>query len=137
MHRVPCARVPAVSIEQRDRRGAAMWMPRSGSRGQLCICGKSRACQAAPDPLEEEITARELTHVINNFLRSLPEADRDIFLRRYWYLDREKEIAARHGRTVNGIKASLYRSRKKLYKRLQAEKWISGKKGEHYESEAF
>ena len=89
------------------------------------------------DPLEEEITARELTHVINNFLRSLPEADRDIFLRRYWYLDREKEIAARHGRTVNGIKASLYRSRKKLYKRLQAEKWISGKKGEHYESEAF
>lgn len=32
------------------RRGAAMWMPGSGSHGQLCICGKSHACQAAPDP---------------------------------------------------------------------------------------
>ncbi|MDO4306736.1 MAG: sigma-70 family RNA polymerase sigma factor [Eubacteriales bacterium] len=71
--------------------------------------------------LDDAIAEKELIRIINEFLRSLSEADRDIFLRRYWYLDKEADIARRHGKTVNGIKMNLHRSRKKLYKILKAE----------------
>ena len=71
--------------------------------------------------LDDAIAEKELIRLLNEFLRSLPETDRDIFLRRYWYLDKETEIAARHGKTVNSIKLNLHRTRKKLYKKLKAE----------------
>lgn len=73
------------------------------------------------DTVSDVINQRELERTINRFLRQLPEADRDIFLRRYWYLDREQDIAKRHGRSVNAVKMNLYRSRKKLYRLLKAE----------------
>lgn len=69
--------------------------------------------------LEDELAEKEVVKVINRFLDSLKEADRDIFLRRYWYLDSEKEIASRHGKTVNSVKSNLYRSRKKLLKMME------------------
>ena len=40
-HRVPCTRVPAMSIEQRGRRGAAMRMPRSGRAGSFAYVGRA------------------------------------------------------------------------------------------------
>lgn len=73
------------------------------------------------DTVQDTIAEKELVQTINRFLQTLPEADRDIFLRRYWYLDTEKDIAKRHGRSVNAVKMNLYRSRKKLYKVLKAE----------------
>lgn len=74
--------------------------------------------------LDHEIAARELKRTINQFLWSLPEADRDIFMRRYWYFDRDEEIAARHKKSVTAIRMNLYRSRKKLYKILKEEEGI-------------
>lgn len=71
--------------------------------------------------LDDAMAEKELIRIINRFLKNLPEADRDIFLRRYWYMDKAEDIARRHGKTVNGIKMNLYRSRKKLYKLLRAE----------------
>lgn len=38
----------------------------------------------------------ELVNVIEQFLYKLRETDRDIFIRRYWYLDPIKDIAKRH-----------------------------------------
>ena len=40
---------------------------------------------------------------IEKFLLKLRETDRDIFIRRYWYLDSIKEIAKRHGVTEGCI----------------------------------
>lgn len=73
------------------------------------------------DTVQDEISERELARTINRFLQNLPEADRDIFMRRYWYMDTERGIAERHGKSVNAVKMNLYRSRKKLYKVLKAE----------------
>ncbi|MDO4324046.1 MAG: sigma-70 family RNA polymerase sigma factor [Lachnospiraceae bacterium] len=64
---------------------------------------------------------KEFYELLNRFLQSQSEEDRDIFLRRYWYMDRLEEIAKRHGKTVSSIKSNLYRSRKKLYRILAAE----------------
>lgn len=71
--------------------------------------------------MEDVLAERELVRAMNRFLKNLPEADRDIFLRRYWYLDTTEEIARRHGKTEGAVKMNLYRSRKKLYRILEKE----------------
>ncbi|MDC7286470.1 sigma-70 family RNA polymerase sigma factor [Blautia schinkii] len=71
--------------------------------------------------VEEQMTEKELVRVINKFLWKLSKADRDIFIRRYWYLDSIKEIAKRHGVTEGCIKTNLCRNRKKLYRMLKLE----------------
>lgn len=72
--------------------------------------------------MDDMLAERELVRIINRFLKNLPEADRDIFLRRYWYLDTEADIAKRHGKSVGAVKMNLHRSRKKLYKILKEER---------------
>ena len=62
--------------------------------------------------------------VIEAFLLKLREADRDIFVRRYWYLDSIKDIAKRHGVTEGCVKTNLCRNRKKLYRMLEQEALI-------------
>lgn len=71
--------------------------------------------------VDEGLAEKELVKTIENFLRKLPDADRDIFIRRYWYLDSIKDIAKRHGVSQGCIKTSLCRNRKKLYRILKRE----------------
>lgn len=68
--------------------------------------------------IEDKIEEKELLNTIKQFLQSLSAPNRDIFLRRYWYADSIKEIAARHQCTPGKVKSSLFRSRKKLEKIL-------------------
>ena len=53
--------------------------------------------------------------IFDAFLGTLSERDRDIFVRRYWYMDSIKRIADRHNCGESRIKSILARSRKKLY----------------------
>ena len=53
--------------------------------------------------------------IFDAFLGTLSERDRDIFVRRYWYMDSIKKIADRHNCGESRIKSILARSRKKLY----------------------
>ncbi len=71
--------------------------------------------------VEEQMAEKELLEAIEKFLWKLRETDRDIFIRRYWYLDSIKEIAKRHGVTEGCIKTNLCRNRKKLYRILKQE----------------
>lgn len=71
--------------------------------------------------VDEQMAEKELVRTINKFLWKLSKADRDIFIRRYWYLDSIKEIAKRHGVTEGCIKTNLCRNRKKLYRMLKRE----------------
>lgn len=71
--------------------------------------------------VEEQMAEKELVKTIEKFLWKLSEADRDIFIRRYWYFDTIKEIAQRHGVSQGCIKTNLYRNRKKLYHILRKE----------------
>ncbi len=74
--------------------------------------------------VDEQIAEQELVKVIERFLLKLREEDRDIFIRRYWYLDPIKEIAKRHGVTEGCVKTNLCRNRKKLYHILKQEALI-------------
>ena len=64
--------------------------------------------------LERIIGARILGQVIDRFLDTVPQVDRVIFLRRYWYGDRVKDIARRVGMTENAVSVRLNRLRSSL-----------------------
>ena len=69
----------------------------------------------------EQMAQKELTRLLNIYLKGLQEEKRNIFLRRYWYGDSYKELAKRFGCSEGKIKIILYRIRTDLKKYLQEE----------------
>ena len=65
--------------------------------------------------IETYLRKKEIIDIFDAFLGTLSERDRDIFVRRYWYMDSIKKIADRHNCGESRIKSILARSRKKLY----------------------
>ena len=63
----------------------------------------------------------ELAEAIDRFLRTLPERECSIFLRRYWYVDSVQDIAARYALRENTAKSILFRTREKLRRYLAGE----------------
>ena len=71
--------------------------------------------------LETEISQRELTRILNSFLVSLPETERNVFLCRYWYMDTIGTIAQITGFSQSKVTSMLHRTRGKLRKKLGEE----------------
>lgn len=79
--------------------------------------------ECIPDPdtarsLTDEIALRD---AINAFLASLPQKNRMVFLRRYWYLSPIKEIAADYDMTESNVKVMLHRTRQSFKAYLEKE----------------
>ena len=74
--------------------------------------------------VEDSVQEKELLQIINLFLQNSKRKDRDIFIRRYWYMDTLEEIAARHGCSVSAVKSNLFRMRKRLQKQLVQERYL-------------
>lgn len=79
----------------------------------ICVPTAPSAAQVVEDA--------ELEATVNRFLRTLPERDCNLFLRRYWYGEPLAEIALRYGLKLNTVKTSLFRSRQKLKAYLEQE----------------
>ncbi len=79
---------------------------------EACIPDKSR---------EGQQEQREIIGALNAFLKDLPQESRLLFLRRYWYGDSIREIAARYGYSESKVKTRLFRTREKLRDYLQKE----------------
>ena len=77
-----------------------------------CVSGES---------LEDEAARRELARVLNAFLRSLPEEDRALFLRRYWAVETLESLAKREGMSVSALHRRLRRLRSALADYLKKE----------------
>ena len=77
---------------------------------QECIPGQS--------DVFSEISAKELEDTINAFLEEYPQAQRNIFVRRYWYFDSVSEICERYSLSQSNVKTTLFRMREKLKDRL-------------------
>lgn len=93
---------------------------RGGSEFTL-ILHELDECVPASDIANKEIEGLELELLINSFLHSLPERECSIFLLRYWYNKSHSEIGARFSMKENSVKASLFRSRRKLKSFLEKE----------------
>ena len=73
---------------------------------------------------ETAVEQKELAGVLNRFLASLPETERNVFLCRYWYLDSIPAIAEYSGFTQSKVTSMLHRTRGKLRKLLAEEGWM-------------
>lgn len=76
------------------------------------------------DGPEQWLEAAELSHHLDKFLRKLPEKDRCVFLRRYWFLEPLEDIARRYGMPLGSVKSGLYRTRKKLKEYFEKEELL-------------
>ena len=63
----------------------------------------------------------DLSPLLTAFLESLPEQQRLVFLRRYWYADTIREIAKRYGFREGKVKTMLLRTRRRLRDYLEKE----------------
>lgn len=78
-------------------------------------------CVSGTGDVEAEVERLELQKKLNDFLRALPRTERQVFLRRYWYMDSVTELAERFACSESRIKSMLYRTRNKLRAMLEKE----------------
>lgn len=71
-------------------------------------------CVSGRESVEGEVDRKELLEAINGFLARQSPQNRAIFVCRYWYADRVKDIAARFGMTENHVSVTLTRLRRRL-----------------------
>lgn len=78
-------------------------------------------CIPSPDDVECRIDDMVLAGAINEFLSELDEKKRNIFIRRYWYLDSIAEISKRFDLSESKVKTTLFRCRNSLRDYLETE----------------
>ena len=78
-------------------------------------------CIPGNDSPQSQMEMKELTRLINSFLKALPETEQRIFVSRYWYLMPVKEIARNMGFSESKVKSALSRTRSKLKYYLEKE----------------
>ena len=69
--------------------------------------------------MEDAVIGRiDLSSLMREFLRSLREKDRRVFIKRYWYFMSVREISEDMGLTESNVRVTLHRCRKALKDRL-------------------
>lgn len=97
---------------------------RSRLKRSVFICELSSELeQCIPDPNDTEcqIDSIALKDALNGFLGTLSEEKRNVFLRRYWYLDSIADISKRFVLSESKVKTMLFRSRNMLREYLVKE----------------
>lgn len=92
-----------------------------GSGEMEAVLDELGECIASPEDVEQELDKRELQRCINDFLRGLPYRERQMFLRRYYYAEPVKDIAADFGLGSNHASVILKRTRARLLAHLKKE----------------
>jgi len=78
-------------------------------------------CIVSESDVEGQVNAKELGRVINQFVVYLPERERNLFVRRYFFSEPIKAIADRCDMSENSVNVTLSRIRKRLREHLSRE----------------
>ncbi|MBQ3134887.1 MAG: sigma-70 family RNA polymerase sigma factor [Oscillospiraceae bacterium] len=78
-------------------------------------------CLAARDGVEQALEAEQTARLISDFLRRQSKQDRQLFVRRYWYLDDIRTLCRQFGMGESQVKSRLHRMRRKLRNELEKE----------------
>lgn len=78
-------------------------------------------CIASGQTIENELSAKELSGLIDTFLGTLDRTSRVMFVRRYWYSEPVSDIAEKMRMSSNNVSVRLSRTRAKLRKFLKKE----------------
>jgi RNA polymerase sigma-70 factor (ECF subfamily) len=71
-------------------------------------------CFSSSLKVEEEVEAKEVARLIEEFLNGLDKVNRVIFIKRYWFAESVKDIAKSTGMSAHTITVRLSRLREKL-----------------------
>lgn len=85
------------------------------------LSAEMEQCLPAPDDAACRLDDVALGEAINGFLGELDEEKRNIFIRRYWYLDSIADISKRFALSESKVKTTLLRSRNRLREHLVKE----------------
>ena len=89
-------------------------------RAFLCeLSAEMEECIPSPDDTECKVDDIILREALNGFLLTLDEEKRNIFVRRYWYIDSISDISERFAISESKVKTTLFRIRKKLREYLE------------------
>lgn len=81
-------------------------------------------CLGGGADTEAAYEAKELRQCIRHFVRTLPERDGNVLVRRYFFAEPVADIAKRYGMTENNVMVILSRTRKKLKAHLLKEGYL-------------
>ena len=97
--------------------------PGSQAGRQSSGTGPSRTGGLLPAPSgpEQALDEKETGRVISQFLRSQPELDRALFIRRYWHLESIAALAHSFHLRESQVKSRLFRTRQRLKAALEQE----------------
>lgn len=91
-------------------------------RAFICeLSSEMEQCIPSPDDSECLMDEAALRNAINGFLGKLSEEKRNIFVRRYWYLDSVADISKRFDLSESKVKTTLFRCRRELRDYLEKE----------------
>ena len=97
-------------------------------KGQMELVLKElENCIPAVNDMDQIVNELVLSDIINQFLRDQPQADRDIFVGRYWHLYAISDLAQAYGMRESKVASLLLRMRKKLKYHLEKEGIFYGK----------
>ena len=71
--------------------------------------------------VEKIVEGKLIVSTINEFLKKLPDTERNVFICRYWYADSVKSVAKQFGFSESKVKSMLMRTRTKLKQKLAEE----------------
>lgn len=96
---------------------------RGGGEVVLALDELGECIGGADDPARQ-VEKQELTQSIQRFLKKCPQREREIFLRRYFFVDSVEMIGQRFGIGQGNVHVILCRVRKKLKAHLQKEGYL-------------
>lgn len=92
-----------------------------GGREVDAVFEELSECIAAKETPESVVSGQQLGEAVRSFLKTLPQRERDIFLRRYFFAEPTQDIAKRFDVRQSNVLMILSRTRKKLKTYLQKE----------------
>lgn len=84
-----------------------------------CVAG------SPADSPEDQVLSKELAGCIDAFLLDLPKRERDLFVRRYFFVEPVEAIASLAGMSAGNVSVILHRVRAKLKKHLEKEGYLA------------
>ena len=91
------------------------------SRGLDLVLDELEEVLPSVSDVEADYESKELVEAVNHFLAALPYDDRFLFVRRYWYADSVKTIAAMMHIQEPRVSQRLFRLREQLRKKMKKE----------------
>ena len=114
-----CRIVRNLSIDRWRRRSS-----RKRGGGMEVLLEELEDCISAGDDVEKSVEHKELLRLVNTFLGTLPETERDLFVCRYWFFASIQELCEKFSFSESKTKSMLFRTREKLRKCLEKEGYL-------------